>query len=72
MEGRTEEWMDGTDENYIPLRHTSYAGGIITFNIWIMVQSFFARHLYNACHSSPLFYLPDQICIVGVQYKQLN
>ena len=28
-EGRTDERMDGTDETYIPLRHTSYTGGII-------------------------------------------
>ena len=28
MEGQTDEWMDRTDENYIPLRHTLYGGGI--------------------------------------------
>ena len=27
MDERTEGQMDGTDENYIHLRHTSYAGG---------------------------------------------
>ena len=25
----TDKWMDGSDENYLPLLHTSYAGGII-------------------------------------------
>ena len=25
----TEEWTNGTDKNYIPLRHTLYTGGII-------------------------------------------
>ena len=29
-DGRTDdEWTNGTDENYIPLRHTKYAGCII-------------------------------------------
>ena len=28
-EGRTDERTDGTDENYVSLQHTSYAGGII-------------------------------------------
>ena len=28
MEGRTDERTDGTNENYIPLQHTLYAGGI--------------------------------------------
>ena len=28
-DGRTDERTNGMDENYIPLRHTSYAGGII-------------------------------------------
>ena len=26
--GQTNERTDGTDENYIPLRHTTYAGAI--------------------------------------------
>ena len=34
-DGRTDGWtdkrMDRTDENYISLRHTLYAGGIIIF-----------------------------------------
>ena len=29
-EGWTDEWTNGMDENYIPLRHTSYARGIIS------------------------------------------
>ena len=28
-EGRTDERTDGIDENYIPIRHTSYAGVIM-------------------------------------------
>ena len=28
MDGRTDERTNGTDENYISLRHTLYAGGI--------------------------------------------
>ena len=27
--GWTEEWTNGMDGNYIPLRHTWFAGGII-------------------------------------------
>ena len=30
FEGQTDEQTDKTNENYIPLRHTLYAGGINT------------------------------------------
>ena len=37
MDGPTDGWTDkqtnGTDENYIPLWHTKYAGGIIKLTI---------------------------------------
>ena len=29
MDRRTDKRTNGTDENYIPFGHTSYAGGII-------------------------------------------
>ena len=37
--GQTEEWTDRMDENYIPLWHTSYAGGIIKNFVKVYVAS---------------------------------
>ena len=35
MDGRKDGQTDGTDKNYIPLRHTSYAGGIIKASVMV-------------------------------------
>ena len=58
MDRRTDERTNGTDKNYIPLRHTSYAGGIMK-QLLITLKYITKTHTHTHTHTHTKLYVVD-------------